>query len=107
MRISKHFFTMAFVAAVAVAPRALAETTPVEGAIEAWRVFVQEAEGAPTMLRVLPCQGCSAKRFELDEDFTLVIDGQRVSSDQLSSQTGEPGTVIYNLESGRAVHLLR
>lgn len=107
MRSAKHIFTMAFLTALAAGPQAAAETTPVEGAVEAWRVFVQEAEGAPTMLRVLPCEGCSAKRFELAKDFTLVIDGQRVPNEQLERSSGKPGTVIYNLESGRAVHLLR
>jgi hypothetical protein len=107
MRIAKHVSMLAFVAAFAVPPQVAAETTPVEGAIEAWRVFVQEAEGMPTMLRVLPCEGCSTKRFELSEDFSLIIDGQRVPNSQLEESSGRSGTVIYNLESGRAVHLLR
>lgn len=107
MRIAKLIRTTVFVAMVVAAPRAPAETTPVEGAIEAWKVFVAQSETAPASLRVIPCRGCSHERFIVDDDFTLTIDGERISNDQLGRQTGEPGTVIYDLESGRAVRLIR
>lgn len=107
MRIGNFICMTALLAMVAVAPRVWAETTPVEGAIEAWKVYVERAEGAPAALRVLPCRGCEPKRFTVDEDFTLIVEGERVSSNQIGRHGGESGTVIYNLESGRAVRLLR
>lgn len=107
MRIAKLVCTLAFVAIAVFVPTASAETTPVEGAIDAWKVFVDRPDGAPASLRVIPCRGCSHRRFIVDEDFTLTVDGEDLPLDRLGRRAGEPGTVIYNLESGRAVRLIR
>lgn len=96
----------ALVAALSAAPAA-AETIPVEGAVEAWKVFVEQRGNGPVTLRAIPCRSCDARRFALSDDFQLILKGQPVSFDRLARLSGQSATVIYNLESGRAVRLLQ
>lgn len=96
-------FTLGILALFAVAAPALGETRPVEGSVEARKLVV--VPGEPARVKAWPCDTCAPETFELDPQVRLFVKGEPVSPDQLLRRQGHAGTLIYDLQSGRAVRL--
>ncbi len=75
----------------------------VEKAIEGAELHIDP--GPPARVRALGCSSCP-RTFRLAEDYRLKVGGQLIPREEWHAHQGEVGTLIYNVESGRAVRLL-
>lgn len=103
MRGAVSAFTTMFLLGMLATSSALSGTWPVEGAVEARKLLIEP--GSPARVKAFACDTCTPETFELDDNIMLFVNGERVPVEQLKQRQGHAGTVIYNLESGRAVRL--
>jgi hypothetical protein len=74
----------------------------VEDSIEVAALYV--SLGPPARVRAVGCPTCP-RTFELAEDYRLIVDGEPLPHHRWLEQQGEVGTLIFNIESERAVRL--
>jgi hypothetical protein len=78
----------------------------IEGAQEARALHFEPSPTAPTHVRIEAHGDAGIRRLELDPDFSVRIRGKAAPRSILPRRDGRPGTIIYDLETGRVVRIL-
>ena len=99
-------YTLATLFALTASTAAWATIIPVEEAVEAVALQVRLDDDLTGTVAGRSCERCELKRFPVTSATEAYENNVRVDLRKLIDQHGKPGTIIYNLRSGKATRIL-
>ena len=78
-----------------------------EDALETHHIAVRVDEGGRGEILAYPCADCPPRAFPVEGPVPVVVDGRPRPHVPLRTLDGEPATVIFDLQNGRVLRLVK